>query len=61
MYYFTPILMKSIELYRKICSYDNLLIAFKKARKGKTTKDYVIKFEKHLEEHVAHRRRAKNV
>ncbi len=45
-------LMESTELYREICSYDNLLMAFKKARKGKTTKDYVITFEKYLEENL---------
>lgn len=35
-------------LYYKICSFENLLSAFKKARKGKTTKEYVIEFEKNL-------------
>jgi len=35
-------------LYQKICSLDNLLIAYQKARKGKTQKSYVIEFEKNL-------------
>jgi len=35
-------------LYTQLCSYDNLLLAFKKARKGKTTKDYVVEFEQNL-------------
>jgi len=33
-------------LYLEICSIDNLLRAWRKARKGKTKKLYVIKFEK---------------
>ena len=37
------------KLYNKLCSYENLLLAFKKARKNKTKKDYVIEFEKNLE------------
>nr|AQS34589.1 hypothetical protein [uncultured archaeon]AQS34766.1 hypothetical protein [uncultured archaeon] len=37
------------KLYEKIISFDNLLLAWKKARKGKTKKDYVIEFEKNLE------------
>lgn len=36
-------------LYQKVCSYDNLLSAFQKARKGKSKKDYVIKFESNLQ------------
>ena len=35
-------------LYGYICSYENLECAYKKARKHKTTKDYVIEFEKDL-------------
>ena len=31
-----------------VCSYGNLELAFTKARKGKTLKPYVIKFEKNL-------------
>ena len=36
-------------LYTNLCSYKNLLSAFKKARKGKTKKSYVIEFEKNLD------------
>src|SRR3989344_1106530 len=35
-------------LYPKIYSMKNLILAWKKARKGKTKKDYVIEFEKNL-------------
>ena len=35
-------------LYWRICSLSNLILAWKKARKGKTTRDYVIKFESNL-------------
>jgi RNA-directed DNA polymerase len=34
--------------YEELCSYDNLLKAYKKARKGKTTKPYVIEFTKEI-------------
>lgn len=34
--------------YSKIISLENLILAWKKARKGKTKKDYVIKFEEEL-------------
>ena len=37
------------KLYGKLCSYENLLLAFKKTRKGKTKKQYVIEFERNLE------------
>lgn len=36
-------------IYDSICSYDNLLLAFKKARKGKTKLWYVKRFEEQLE------------
>ncbi|MBI3035680.1 group II intron reverse transcriptase domain-containing protein [Candidatus Woesearchaeota archaeon] len=39
-------------LYEKLCSFENLECAFRKARKHKTTKDYVIEFEKNLEENL---------
>ncbi len=39
-------------LYGKICSLDNLRLAFKKARKGKGKKKYVIKFETDLENNL---------
>lgn len=35
-------------LYQKVYSIQNLILSWKKARKGKTQKDYVIKFEKRL-------------
>jgi len=35
-------------LFDKLSDYDNLLLAFKKARKHKTKKQYVIDFEKNL-------------
>jgi retron-type reverse transcriptase len=35
-------------MYEKLCSYENLFLAFKKARKSKTQKPYVIKFEREL-------------
>ncbi|MDP3918352.1 MAG: reverse transcriptase/maturase family protein [Nanoarchaeota archaeon] len=35
--------------YSQLCSYENLKKAFKKARKRKTLKPYVIEFEKNLE------------
>ena len=38
----------SKNLYQKIYSINNLIFAWKKARKGKTKKDYVIEFEKDL-------------
>ena len=40
------------DLWQELCSYDNLLLAFKKARKHKTTKEYVIQFEKNLEHNL---------
>ena len=36
-------------LYDEIISLDNLTLAWKKARKGKTNKDYVIEFESNLD------------
>lgn len=44
--------MEDIDLYSEICRYDNLLTAFKNARKGKTTVDYVIEFEQNREENL---------
>ena len=35
-------------LWKEFTSYDNLKLAYQKARKHKTTKDYVIDFEKNL-------------
>ncbi|MFH0798447.1 MAG: reverse transcriptase/maturase family protein [Candidatus Woesearchaeota archaeon] len=46
--------MKSyIGLYPKVCSIENLELAFKKARKGKTQKPYVIAFEQNLKDNLA--------
>ena len=39
-------------IYPKIYSYSNLFLAYKKARKGKSKKDYVIEFEKELENNL---------
>lgn len=39
-------------LYPKLCSYENLLLAFKKARKRKSLKPYVIEFEANLEDNL---------
>ncbi|MCF7872386.1 helix-turn-helix domain-containing protein [Candidatus Woesearchaeota archaeon] len=38
--------------YSNLCSQDNLELAFRKARKGKTLKPYVIEFEKNLNENL---------
>lgn len=40
------------ELYKKIYSLDNLYLAWKKARKGKTKKEYVKEFESNLLENL---------
>ena len=39
-------------LYKNLCSYENLECAYKKARKRKTEKPYVIEFEKNLKENI---------
>jgi len=39
-------------LYGTLCSYDNLLLAFKKARKRKSHKLYVLEFESALESNL---------
>jgi len=39
-------------MYEQLYSPENLLSAFKKAKKGKTKKHYVIKFEKNLKENI---------
>ena len=36
------------DLWKELCGYDNLFLAYQKARKHKTTKQYVIDFEKNL-------------
>jgi retron-type reverse transcriptase len=40
------------DLYRELCSYKNLKLAYKKARKRKTQRDYVIDFERNLKENL---------
>lgn len=40
------------DLWKELCSYENLYLAYKKARKHKTTKQYVIEFEKNLEDNL---------
>jgi len=39
-------------IYGRICSIDNLVIAFKKAKRGKSKKFYVPAFEKNLDENL---------
>lgn len=39
-------------LYEEICSMNNLANAWKKARKGKTKKIYIVEFEKNLRENL---------
>src|SRR3989338_8125510 len=39
-------------LYIQICSLDNLVLAWRKARKGKTQRDYVIEFERDLKKNL---------
>ena len=39
-------------LFSKIISMENLTLAWQKARKGKTTKEYVIEFEKNTEKNL---------
>jgi len=39
-------------LYPKIISLENLFLSYKKARKGKTKKHYIIKFEKNLKKNL---------
>jgi len=46
------LLMLIMDLYNTLCSYDNLFLAYKEARKRKTTKSYVIEFEKNLKENL---------
>ena len=39
-------------LYSQITSEENLILAYKKARKGKTKKEYVRKFSKNLKDNI---------
>ncbi|MBI5872129.1 group II intron reverse transcriptase domain-containing protein [archaeon] len=41
------------KLYQKVCSEENIELAWKKARKRKTLKHYVIEFEKNLKSNLA--------
>jgi retron-type reverse transcriptase len=41
-----------MNLYDKLCSYDNLFLAFRKTRKEKTNKWYVRQFERNLERNL---------
>jgi RNA-directed DNA polymerase len=41
-----------VEIYDELCSYENLEIAFNRARRGKTLKKYVIDFEEKLKENL---------
>jgi len=40
------------DLWQELCSYENLKIAFRKARKHKTLKPYVIEFKKNIKENL---------
>lgn len=40
------------KLYQKLCSFENLYLAYKNARKRKSKKDYVIEFENDLEKNL---------
>ncbi|MDP2947841.1 MAG: hypothetical protein Q8N88_07025, partial [Nanoarchaeota archaeon] len=44
--------MENKTLYSQIYSWENLALAFKKARKGKTKKDYVVKFQENTIENL---------
>ncbi len=44
-------------LYPNICSHDNLELAFRKARKHKTSKSYVTEFEANLEGNITQLKR----
>jgi len=47
------ILMKTYKnLWSELCGYENLELAFRRARKHKTLKPYVIEFEKNLNENL---------
>ncbi len=45
--------MEIITLYSKLCSKENIILAFERARKHKTTKDYVLDFSKNLKENLS--------
>lgn len=39
-------------MYNRICSYENLLLAFYNSKKGKTKRRYIKRFQKHLKENL---------
>jgi RNA-directed DNA polymerase len=39
-------------IYGRVCSLHNLILAWRKARKGKTRRDYVITFERNLDDNL---------
>ncbi|HLC60876.1 MAG TPA: reverse transcriptase domain-containing protein [Candidatus Nanoarchaeia archaeon] len=43
---------ENFNLFNKLCSYENLELAFRKARKRKITKHYVVEFEKDLRQNL---------
>jgi len=45
-------MMETNELYKEIFNFSNLISAWRKARKGKTKKNYVIEFERNLLENL---------
>jgi retron-type reverse transcriptase len=44
--------MEINNLYPEVYNLNNLILAWRKARKGKTKKDYVIEFEANLTENL---------
>lgn len=44
--------MEDYDLFNQLCSYENLELAYRKARKRKTLKNYVIEFEKNLKQNL---------
>ena len=44
--------MENMDLYSQIYNLNNLILAYRKARKGKTKKLYVLEFEQNLEENL---------
>ena len=40
------------DLWKELCNYSNLELAYRKARKGKTMKSYVIEFERDLKQNL---------
>jgi hypothetical protein len=40
------------DLYNQVCSFDNLIFAFKKAKKRKNKRRYVKRFKRNLKENI---------